>query len=69
MVKANPSVYQKYVISDKKCKKILHKDLQKAIYRTLKISLLFYQKLVKQLMRAGFKLNAYNPCVVNIMIE
>ena len=34
----------------------------------MKASLPFYQKLVEQLTRAGFKLNPYDPCVANKVI-
>ena len=65
MVKVNPSMYQKYVTFDKKGHQLLYVELQRTVYGTLKESLLFYQKLVKQLTRDGFKLNPYGPCVVN----
>ena len=47
MVKINPSMYQKYVTSDKNRHTLLYVELQKAVYGTLKALLLFYQKLVK----------------------
>ena len=69
MVKINPSMYQQYVTSNKKgCKLLYVVELQTAVYGTLKASLLFYQKLVKQLTTDGFKFNPYNPCVANKMI-
>jgi hypothetical protein len=68
MVKMNPSMYRKYVTPDKKGRTLLYVELQKAVYGTLKTSLLFYQKLVKQITRDGFKLNPYDPCVANKMI-
>ena len=65
MVEVNPSMYHKYVISDRKGCQLLYVEPQRGVYGTLKASLLFYQKLVKQLTRDGFKLNPYGPCVVN----
>ena len=41
MLKVNPSMYRKYVISDKKGQKSLYVELQKDIYTTFKASLLF----------------------------
>ena len=41
IMKVNSSMYQKYVTSDKKGWKLLYVELQKAVYRTLKASLLF----------------------------
>ena len=61
-------MYQKYVISDKKGHQLLYMELQKTVCGTLKVSLLFYQKLVKQLTRDGFKINPYDPCVAKKMI-
>ena len=61
-------MYQRCVISDKKGRKLLFVELQNAVYRILKASLIFYQKLVKSLTRAGFKINSYDPCVANKMI-
>ena len=57
-------ISQQYVVPDKKGQKLLYVELQNAVYGTLKVPLLLYQKLVEHFMRAGFKLNPYDPCVV-----
>ncbi len=44
---------------------ILYVKIQKAIYGLLRSALLFYKKLVANLDSIGFKLNPYDPCVVN----
>ena len=43
--------------------------MQKALYGMLRISLLFYLKLVKDLKVHGFELNPYDPCIANKMIN
>ena len=68
MERVNPKLYSKYTTLNKQGKKILYVRLQKAVCGTLKAALLFYQKLVKQLQRAGFKLNPYGPCVCNKLL-
>jgi hypothetical protein len=40
-----------------------------AMYGLLRSALLFYLKLVKDLTEFGFKLNPYNPCVANKMVD
>ena len=69
MVKVNPSMYQTNVTSDKKGCKLLQVDIQKAVYGTLNALHLFCQNLVKQITRHGFKLNPYESCVANKIIE
>ncbi len=39
--------------------------LQKALYGLIRVSLLFYRKLRKDLEDNGFKFNLYDPCVAN----
>jgi hypothetical protein len=60
---------RKYVSVDKKGTKILYVKLQKALYGLMWASLLFYRKLRKELEAYGFKINLYDPCVVNKMTE
>jgi hypothetical protein len=62
-------VYRKYVSVDKKGTKILYIKLQKALYGLMRASLLFYQKLRKELEAYGFEINPHDPCVANKMTE
>ena len=39
------------------------------LYGLLKSALLFYKKLVGELIECGFKLNLYDPCVADKMIN
>jgi hypothetical protein len=69
MIKIAPQVYRKYVTVGRKGTPILYVKLQKALYGLLRASLLFYRKLRKELESYGFKINPYDPCVANKMIE
>jgi hypothetical protein len=60
MVKVAPEVYQKYVFVNKKGETVLYVKLLNALYGIHKAALLFYKKLVKDLMGIWFKLNTYD---------
>jgi hypothetical protein len=45
---------------------MLYVKLQKALYRLMRASLLFYRKLQKELEEYGFKVNPYDPCITNM---
>ena len=49
--------------------KVLYVHITKAIYGLLVSAMLFYKKLVKDLIDIGFVLNPYDPCVANKMVE
>ena len=69
MVTVAPSIYRKYITVDKNNRPVLYVKLQKALYGCLKSALLFYKKLVNDLLTFGFELNPYDPCVANKMIK
>ena len=46
---------------------VLYVELIKALYGLQKAEILFYKKVVKGLKEIGFKFNAYDPCVANII--
>jgi hypothetical protein len=52
-----------------KGKSVLYIQLEKAVYGTMKSALLFYQKLVADLVSLGFTINPYDPCVANKIIH
>ena len=68
MVLAAPEVYRDY-ITDVNGKKVLYVKVKKAIYGLMKSALLFYRKLWTDLSNDGFKLNPYDPCVANKMVN
>jgi hypothetical protein len=69
-----PHVYSPYVSFNKSGQKVL---LQKvllvqclnALYGTMVAALLYYTKFVKSLTKQGFKLNPYDACVVNKIVN
>ena len=68
MVTTAPQLYRKYLITEKG-QPVLYVKLLKALYGCLKSALLFYKKLVKDLINEGFEINPYDPCVANKIIN
>ena len=64
MVMDDPALYRPFV-SYETGKPVPYFQLLKALYGCLKSALLFYEKLVGDLEAYGFKINPYDPCVVN----
>jgi hypothetical protein len=63
-----PEVYQDYVAYEGGSK-ILYVKMLKALYGMLQSSLLFYRKFRKDIESIGFKVNPYDPCVANRMVN
>ena len=61
MLEIDKNVYRKYVIRGKNEKKYMYVQLSKAMYRTLKVALLYYRKLSKDLREYRFVINPYKP--------
>jgi len=68
-VKLDPSLYRKYIWENKKGKPMLYIKLKKALYGTLQVALLFWRLLSDTLIEWGFKLNEYDKCVANKIIN
>ena len=64
MCKANPK-YRKFATMERG-KKVLYVRLKKALYGCIKSALLWYETLKTFLLKMGFKVNRYDPCVANI---
>jgi hypothetical protein len=64
----DPKLYRKHVQIEKG-KEVLYMELKKALYGTLKAALLFWKKLSAQLKEWGFKVNPYDWCVANRIIN
>ena len=60
--------YREYVVFEGN-QKVLYMHITKAIYGLLVSAMLFYKKLIKDLQGYGFKLNPYDPCVANKMVN
>ena len=69
LVKVDPSLYRKYTITSKQGVLILYVKLTKAIYVILISAMLFYKKLRDYLERKGLKVNPYDPCVSNKLVN
>ena len=67
MCEINPT-YNEYVTYEKG-KPVLYLQLIKALYGCIRSALLWYRTLVDELFDQGFKLNPYDPCVANKMIN
>ena len=64
LVKVDPKTYSKHLVLENG-KKILYVRLKKALYGTLKASLLFWKHLTGKQQEWGFVLNPYDTCVAN----
>ncbi len=60
MVQIAPQIYRKYIIVDRKGTPVLYIKLQKALYRLMRPSLLFYRKLREALEEYKFVMNSYD---------
>ena len=61
-------MYLKFVTVEKG-KNVLYVKLNKALYRCMKIALLWYQTFKGRLDKMGFTVNPYDPCVANKIID
>ena len=62
-------MYKQYVHTTKSGKKLLYVQLTKAMYGCIKAARLFWENLSTQLVSMGFKINDYDMCVANKMIN
>jgi hypothetical protein len=68
LVRMDPKLYRKY-IRDENGKAVLYVELLKALYGTLRSTLLFWKLLSSKLVLWGFMINPYDWCVTNKMID
>ena len=69
LVSISPEVYGPYVTTNKKGRQVLIVGCLNAVYGTMVAALLYYKKFVKSLTKKGFKLNPYNGCVANKVVD
>ena len=69
LLEIDRKLYAPFVVHDNKGKKILYVVMDKALYGMIQSSLLYYNKFVKDITKIGFKLNPYDPCVANRMVN
>lgn len=68
MVLATLQIYQKYITTDAKGQSVWVVKLQKALYGMLESALLFYKKLLINLLTNGFMINPYDLCIMTKII-
>ena len=68
LAKISPETYQKYVHKHRG-QSMIYCRLKVALYGTLKAALLFWKKLTLFLVEDGFKINPYDWCVANKMVN
>lgn len=64
----NPCLKQ-YKTCTKSYRELMYGKLNKAVYGTLSGAILFYEKLVIQLLQWDFEMNPYDQCTFNNMID
>jgi hypothetical protein len=68
LVKIDPQLYRKYV-RDENGKAVLYVELLNSLYGTLRSALLFWKLISSKLILWGFKINPYDGCVANKVID
>ena len=69
LMRVDPVKFQNYM-SEENDKQVLYIELQKALYDTLQVAILFWKALTKFLTEElGFTINPYDSCVMNKMID
>jgi hypothetical protein len=68
MVDINPEIYKDYVVYEVK-NKVMYVRMLKALHGMIQSALLFYKKFRKDLEGIGFKINDYDPCVANRIVD
>lgn len=67
MYKANER-YRKYITTERR-KDVIYLRLDKALYGCGQLVLLWYRTFTDMLMKEGFMINKYDPCVTNKVIN
>ena len=69
MVKVAPEIYSKYVSINLKGELVLYVCLLNVLYGIIRVALLYYKHFVCNITVIGFKLNLYNPCDANKIMQ
>jgi len=69
IIKLEPRLYRKFIWKTRQGKPMLYVKLRIALYGTLQTALLFWRLLSDTLTDWGFKLNDYDKCVTNKIIN
>jgi hypothetical protein len=60
--------YRQFVVSESN-RQVLYVQIIKALYGLMISAMMFYNKLKTDLIKNGFKLNSYDPCIANRMVN
>jgi hypothetical protein len=70
LIEMSPETYSEYVVYEgPKRSKVLYVLMIMALYGMLQSSLLYYKKFRKDIESIGFKVNDYDPCVANRIVN
>ena len=69
LLSVDPEKYGPFVHVGRDGKKRIYVELLKALYGCIRSALLWFNHLSGSLKQIGFTPNAYNPCVMNKVIE
>ena len=69
LVKVDPKLYRKYVITSKQVVPMLYVKLTKALYGMLRSAMVLKKNLRIHLEEIGFEINPYDTCVANMTIN
>jgi hypothetical protein len=69
LVSIAPGVYGPYVSTTKTGQEVLIVECLNTVYGTMMAALLYYKKFAESLKSTGFKLNPYDPCVANKIVQ
>ena len=68
LVKLDRKRWKKHLVYERS-RAVIYVRCDKAVYGTVTAALLSYKKLIGHLTDWGFKMNAYDPCVWNKMVD
>jgi len=60
--------YKQFVVNENN-RQVLYVQIIKALYGHMILAMFFYSKLKNDLIKNGLKLNSYDPCVANKMVN
>ena len=68
IVKIEPELYNRYSVMDQE-QMVIYATLNKALYGTLRVYLLFWYKLTAKLVERGLKINSDDWCISNKILQ
>ena len=69
LVAFNPAKYKPFIHTTKDGKWVLYVRIRKSIYGCIESALLWYRKFTSTLLKMGFVINPYKPCIANKTIN